>query len=263
MKRRIYLAGPEVFLRDAEAVFQAKREICRRYGFQGVSPLESHLDAEPIPQSQWGWRISRSNEACMRSCDLAIGNLTPFRSPSADPGTAYELGFMRALGKPVLGYTNVGGTLRERTALHFGGQLRARDSGGQEDPEGLLVEDFELVDNLMLDGAILSSGAQLVVVAAPPAAKFTYLAGFEKCVQQAARLMLKPEMKDRSPDGESVAVLPAGPAGNGRVSGGLAATGPSQSAISFPAACRTGPLPFPRPPAGVGPAPTQPTESAD
>lgn len=212
MKRRIYLAGPEVFLREAEAVFEAKREICRRYGFQGVSPLESHLDAEPIPQSQWGWRISRSNEACMRSCDLAIANLTPFRSPSADPGTAYELGFMRALGKPVLGYTNVCGTLRERTARHFGGQLQARDSGsGQEDPEGLLVEDFDLVDNLMLDGAILSSGFEVVVVAAPPAAKFTHLAGFEQCVQQATRLPLEPEpaVMDLSPDGVSAHVMAA------------------------------------------------------
>ena len=42
----------------------------------------------------------------MRSCDAAVANLTPFRGVSADAGTAFEVGFMRALGRPVLGYTN-------------------------------------------------------------------------------------------------------------------------------------------------------------
>ena len=32
--------------------------------------------------------------------------MTPFRGPSIDPGTAYEMGFMRALKRPVLGYRN-------------------------------------------------------------------------------------------------------------------------------------------------------------
>lgn len=191
MRKRVYLAGPEVFLRDADAVFHAKREICRRYGFQGVSPLESHLDSEPVAEKDLGWRISRSNEMCMRSCDLAIANLTPFRSPSVDPGTAYELGFMRALGKPVLGYTNVCGTLRDRTALCFAEGLRPRQPGqGIEDPEGLLVEDFDLVDNLMIDGAILSSGFRIVVTAASLEEKYSCLDGFEQCVEQAARALL-------------------------------------------------------------------------
>ena len=44
MSKRIYLAGPEVFLRDPQIVFEAKKEICRQYDFEGVSPLESHLD---------------------------------------------------------------------------------------------------------------------------------------------------------------------------------------------------------------------------
>ena len=39
----------------------------------------------------------------MRSCQLCIANLTPFRGVSMDSGTAYEVGFMRALGRPVLG----------------------------------------------------------------------------------------------------------------------------------------------------------------
>ncbi len=195
MSMRVYLAGPEVFLRDADAIFRAKNEICRRYGLVGVSPLESHLDAEPAAQRDIGRRISRSNEVCMRSCDLAIANLTPFRSPSVDPGTAYELGFMRALGKPVLGYTNVCGSLRDRTARCFAEGLRLRSPGqGFEDPDGLLVEDFDMVDNLMIDGAILSSGFRIAVVEASPRERYSCLEGFEQCVEQAARALLGPRV---------------------------------------------------------------------
>lgn len=193
MKKRVYLAGPEVFLRDADAVFRAKREICRRFGLEGVSPLESHLDSAPIALENLGRRISRSNERCMRSCDLAIANLTPFRSPSVDPGTAYELGFMRAMGKPVLGYTNVGGSLLDRTARCFAGGLRPRAPGqGMEDPDGLLVEDFDLIDNLMIDGAILAGGFQVVVIQAPPDERYSCLEGFEQCVRQAALALFEP-----------------------------------------------------------------------
>ena len=47
----------------------------------------------------------------MRSCDLLIANLTPFRGVSMDSGTAFEVGFMRALGRPVLGYTTATDTI--------------------------------------------------------------------------------------------------------------------------------------------------------
>ena len=42
----------------------------------------------------------------MRGCDAMIVNLTPFRGPSADVGSAYEMGFMRELGRTIFAYTN-------------------------------------------------------------------------------------------------------------------------------------------------------------
>jgi nucleoside 2-deoxyribosyltransferase len=35
-----------------------------------------------------------------------IVNLTPFLGPSADVGSAYEMGFMRTLGRPIFAYSN-------------------------------------------------------------------------------------------------------------------------------------------------------------
>ena len=60
------------------------------------------------------------------SCDALIVNLTPFHSPSTDPSAAFEIGFMRALGRLVMVYTKVEGTLIEGTGRYCGGLLRPR-----------------------------------------------------------------------------------------------------------------------------------------
>ena len=191
MVRRVYLAGPEVFLRDPIVVTEAKKKICHRDGFEGVSPLDTELDLSTLPAKEAGWQISQANENLMRKCDLLIANMTPLRGPSMDVGTAFEVGFMRALGRPVLGYTNVDGTLLERTRVQFSGDLRPREGSADlvEDPDGLQVEDFGLVDNLMIDGAILSSGAEVVVMSASQQELFTDVRGFELCVREAARIL--------------------------------------------------------------------------
>ncbi len=110
---RIYLAGPEVFLADADAVAAAKRAVCAAHGVEGVFPTDPHPAAQdaaaaaPAAAMAEAMRLYRGNEAHLRGCDALIANLTPFRGPSADPGTAFELGFMRALGRPVFGYANL------------------------------------------------------------------------------------------------------------------------------------------------------------
>ena len=55
----------------------------------------------------------------MQGCDVMIVNLTPFRGPSADVGSAYEMGFMRALGRTIFAYTNDDRPLLERVAAFF------------------------------------------------------------------------------------------------------------------------------------------------
>ena len=42
----------------------------------------------------------------MDAADAIIANLTPFRGPSADAGTVYELGYMAGRGKLCLAYSN-------------------------------------------------------------------------------------------------------------------------------------------------------------
>ena len=37
---RIYLAGPDLFFPDAEARYDALKDLCARYGLEGVAPTD-------------------------------------------------------------------------------------------------------------------------------------------------------------------------------------------------------------------------------
>src|SRR5262249_34213258 len=112
---RVYLAGPEVFLADPSAIGDRKRAICARHGLLGIFPGAAEPPRAPALAPQlFALAISQAMEAAMRSCDAMIVNLTPFRGVSADVGSAYEMGFMRGLGRPVFGYTHDPRCYRDR-----------------------------------------------------------------------------------------------------------------------------------------------------
>ena len=103
----------------------------------------------------------------MRICDAVIVNLTPFRGPSADVGSAYEMGFMRALGRPIFAYSNDDRAFLDRVTAHCGGHVRVRPTGEHEDLDGTAIEPFGLHDNLMLIGGVIASGGCIITEAAP------------------------------------------------------------------------------------------------
>lgn len=179
---RIYLAGPDVFLPDAAILAQQKKEICARHGAMGVFPTDPIQDAAADAATERWLEIYLRNEAHIRSCDALVANLTPFRGPSADAGTVYELGFMRALGRPVCGYANSTGDFAERTRAILGTAARQDSAGIWADAEGLHLEDFGRQDNLMIDGGIRASGGVLVTRIVPPDQRWRDLAAFEACV---------------------------------------------------------------------------------
>ena len=119
-----------------------------------------------------------------------IANITPFRGPSADVGTAYEMGFGRGVGLKIFAYTNVLESFTQRTVNSFNIFMRD-ETGALRDKNNMAVEEWGLVDNLMLHGGIQSSGGQLVVEKAPQSELFTNMLGFEKCLQLAQTLFLR------------------------------------------------------------------------
>jgi nucleoside 2-deoxyribosyltransferase len=180
---RIYLAGPEVFLLDAEAVADAKRRLCARHGATGIFPTDLIDCPEADLAAEAWWAIYLRNEAHIRSADALIANLTPFRGPSADAGTVYELGFMRALGRPVAGYANTAMPFTDRTRRFLGAGARERAEGEWEDAEGLHIEAFGLHDNLMIDGGLRAAGGVLVTREVPVPDRWRDLTAFEAALR--------------------------------------------------------------------------------
>ena len=175
--KRIYLAGPEVFFpaEEHQAIVAEKKRLLLEYGLEGVDPLDSELaSSDSETKFRLGHRIYRANRELMDSCDAIIANLTPFRGISADPGTVFEVGYMIGQGKPAFGFTLDNRYYRER-------------AGGTDlDGLGHSIEDFEMSDNLMIEGGIYGSGGQLFVADQPGEHPFFSAELFRRCVQSLA-----------------------------------------------------------------------------
>lgn len=177
----IYLAGPDVFLPDAVEIGKRKAAICARHGVTGHYPLDNAVDLSAPDASL---TIFKSNEAMMDAADAVIANLTPFRGPSADAGTVYELGYMAARGKFCLAYSNDPALYLERVK-RFGPVTKSAD-GLLTDRDGLIVEDFGHPDNFMMIHALDVHGAKLVTPRQAPPDIWHDLISFEACVVLAA-----------------------------------------------------------------------------
>ena len=190
-KYRVYLAGPEVFLEDVASLGARKKQVCADHGFEGVMPHDAERDLSGLTAIEAGLAIYRANVEEIGRCDLLVANMTPFRGPSVDPGTAFEMGYMRGLGRPVFAYSNVIGDFTERTRAFLGpATLVRRGDGRVADGAGQSLEAFGLTDNLMMDGAVHDSDPEGVVIPAETAADpLRDLAAFEACVARAARLL--------------------------------------------------------------------------
>lgn len=185
---RVYLAGPEVFLSNAREVGKQKKALCKKYGFEGIFPIDTEVQTEGKSPREIGICISDINERLIQSCDIVIANVTPFRGPSADVGTVYEMGYAHGLGKRVIAYTNTAEPFTERTVKALNGEASRKYDDLLRDKLGMFIEENGLVDNLMIDGCINANSKMLVVEEAPEGEKFTFLGGFEKCLAEAKKL---------------------------------------------------------------------------
>jgi nucleoside 2-deoxyribosyltransferase len=183
---KIYLAGPEVFLPEfGKPVFDAKKAMCAEFGFEGVSPMDGEPSLEGLSSFAQGVAIYRGNLAHMQRCDAVIANMTPFRSVSMDPGTAFEMGYMAANGKPVLGYTHVTSLFHDRSARYY---EHGRSDLLEIYSVGTSVERFDMADNLMMVGAVDHAGFCVQQISVPAGEELTSLAGFLMCLHELAGL---------------------------------------------------------------------------
>jgi len=140
---KIYLAGPDVFRPDVADWAESARELCRRYGFEPLLPVD-HQETQPD-------KIFQSNIDLIRKAQIVAANLDPFRGPEPDSGTAFELGYALALGKKVCGYVSRLETLAQRVeSAENRSEIPAPYGNKLTDSNGLMIENFGLPCNLML-----------------------------------------------------------------------------------------------------------------
>ena len=187
----VYLAGPEVFLPEpiaAGAEKKARIAAMSRaadwpFELAGLYPLDNEMP-DLRPDFDTGMRIYRANVELMDRAHAVAANMVRFRGPSMDVGTAFEMGYMRGLGKPVFAYYDAAPFYgREEAPGMYVDRVRAHCPVSEHDPrtdaDGLIVDDFGMADNLMMIGA-LESGAGAIAE------------NFDWAIEQIAEFLMKP-----------------------------------------------------------------------
>jgi nucleoside 2-deoxyribosyltransferase len=109
----------------------------------GLYPMDGQVPDELEPRAKAQW-ICRANMDAIRSADVVLANLNDFRGAGEpDSGTAFEVGFAAALGRPVWAYIDDDRSLLERVSVK-------KEESAAYCANGFLVEDFGLNMNLML-----------------------------------------------------------------------------------------------------------------
>ncbi len=140
--KKIYIAGPGIFRPDAVEYGAGLKAVCRRYGFEGLFPLDTEVQGlSPRDNAD---KIRASNIAMIEQCNYLIADLSPFRGPEPDSGTAWEVGYATALGKPVVGYS-----MDQRLHVQKTVDILGLEADATTDREGRRIEDFSLTHNLM------------------------------------------------------------------------------------------------------------------
>ena len=123
------------------------------YGFEGVFPLDGDLDVEGLENWEIAEGIFDANVQKIDDCSAVIANMTPFRGPGMDAGSAFEIGYAYAAGKMIVGWSADDRDYIERVREYFDGKLEKSDRW--RDPQGLEVEDFGQPDNLVMSSAVI------------------------------------------------------------------------------------------------------------
>lgn len=149
--KAVYLAGPEVFFPDVVELAGRLKAACATAGLLGLFPT----DAERPTGA--GVSLARAiylgNVALIDRSAAVIADISPFRGAGMDQGTAWEIGYAIARDLPVFAWSLDLRPYAERVGPEREGQR------GPVDADGLLIEDFGLVENLMITESVVAVDA--------------------------------------------------------------------------------------------------------
>lgn len=168
----VYLAGPEVFLPDPIGAGESKKALIQKLNRQhnwpfklvGLYPMDNEIP-DFKPDYATGLKIYYANIDLMNQADFVTANMVRFRGPSMDVGTAFEMGYMAGLDKPVFAYYDATpfygvqeepGIYQDRVKQHY-----PVAENGHTDVHGQSIENFQMADNLMMIGSMQKANGEI------------------------------------------------------------------------------------------------------
>lgn len=149
----VYIAGPDVFKRDANEIYGAYASKCVQKGVKCLYPNDETI-APADTRESFAQNIYSANIKMMEECDVVIANVEPFRGPSMDVGAAFEIGHAKALGKPIVAFSPHPPTTYFQRLKDYYKEIEPGDLGFRSKDEGILLEDSGLNENLMIAKAL-------------------------------------------------------------------------------------------------------------
>jgi nucleoside 2-deoxyribosyltransferase len=162
----IYLAGPEVFLPDPIGAGIAKKAAINRlnedndwpFTLVGLYPMDNEVE-NFCPDHKTGIEIYHANISLMDKAHFITANMVRFRGPSMDVGTAFEMGYMAGVNKPVFAYYDAKPFYgnHEQPSLYADRVAKYYPISTDEpglDVHGQSIENFQMEDNLMMIGSL-------------------------------------------------------------------------------------------------------------
>ena len=143
--KKIYIAGFDVFKKDSLDIGKEYQNLCTKYGFIGLYPLDNQVDFAQEKQ-KIALDIFLANKAMIQQCDIIIANMNLFRGKEADSGTIWECGYAFAMGKKVYGYMDD----TSAYVAKFCNDEKVIVDGVSYDNAEMMIEDFNHPINLMI-----------------------------------------------------------------------------------------------------------------
>lgn len=170
----VYLAGDTVFRKDRNAIFAEMKAICSKHGIEGLAPADGQKHLEGIPDPELT-DIVQADFDLIDRCDGAVFCMNPVRrGTEMDTGTSIELGYAKAKGKVLSGWTTdardyptkVRDFFHNLFSLSLVERLEKAINGadsnkGFEDPDGISIHSHGMVQNGMSQGAIELAGGKV------------------------------------------------------------------------------------------------------
>ncbi|MDD7804120.1 MAG: nucleoside 2-deoxyribosyltransferase [Endozoicomonas sp. (ex Botrylloides leachii)] len=181
-KYSVYLAGPDVFLQNPINVGEELKNKIIAFSNQWVKdkkydelpfdldlkyPMDSNIDSSnnSVPNKKMAADIYNANIKMMDASHIMLANTTNFRGPEMDTGTAFEVGYMSGIKKPVFAYFNTqpfwGKSFDISNYLDRVKQMMKLNKESVKDKYSVSIENFGTVHNIMIDCSVKNITTEL------------------------------------------------------------------------------------------------------